>query len=77
MNSKEKIRRQWMMLSKDLFEMRRMHLIRLMKNKRLPLSERYAALMHIQGQTIAPDSSDESMLREIIDCLKAIDSESL
>jgi hypothetical protein len=42
--------------------MRDAHLIRIIRNKRLPLSERYASLMIYQGQINPPaDLSDETI----------------
>jgi hypothetical protein len=66
MSDNEKIQRELDMLARDLHAMRDAYLIRIIRNKRLPLSERYAALMQYAGIFHLPDdSSDESLSWEI------------
>jgi hypothetical protein len=78
MSDKEKIQRELDMLARDLHAMRDAYLIRIMRNKRLPLSERYAALMQYEGQfSQIDDLSDESLLREINQSLFEIDRKPL
>jgi hypothetical protein len=57
---KDKIQRELDMLARDLHGMRDAHLLRIIRNKRLPLSERYASLMIYEGAFHMPDNiSDE------------------
>lgn len=72
MNRAEKIAHEYAILMRDLIGIRDAYLIRIMKNKRLPLSERYAALMHYyMGNSPIPPSalSDDSMIEHINDAI--------
>jgi hypothetical protein len=78
MGDNEKIQREIDMLARDLHAMRDAHLIRIMRNKRLPLSERYAALMQYAGRFKLPDdSSDEYLSNELKLMIIVLDSAKL
>lgn len=75
MSDTEKIQRELDMLARDLHAMRDAYLIRIMRNKRLPLSERYAALMQYAGRfTLPDDSSDEYLTNELKLMIIVLDS---
>jgi hypothetical protein len=77
MSEAEKIAREWAMQSRAIADMRISYLLRIMRNKREPLSARYAALIHCKG-LFSPSSisipSEECMLAEIKQMLHFIDS---
>jgi hypothetical protein len=77
MNDAEKIVREWTMQSRAISDMRISYLLRIMRNKREPLSARYAALIHCKG-LYSPSSifipSEECMLAEIKQMIHFIDS---
>jgi hypothetical protein len=67
MNPNEKIQRELDMLAQQLHLMRDAYLIRIIKNKRLPLSERYAAHMQYDGCFHLPDDSSDAALKWELD----------
>jgi hypothetical protein len=78
MNPNEKIQRELDMLARNLHLMRDAYLIRIMRNKRLPLSERYASLMQYSGRFKLPDdSSDEYLSNELKLMIIVLDSAKL
>lgn len=78
MSEAEKIQRELDLLARDLQGMRDAHLMRIIKNKRLPLSERWASLMIYEGHmTIAPHLSDESMRDALALLIEKLNRDSL
>jgi hypothetical protein len=74
MSDTEKIQRELDMLARDLHAMRDAYLVRIIRNKRLPLSERYAAHMQYAGIFQVPtDTSDETLEWEIKLSIQEID----
>lgn len=79
MSDYEKIVREYQMALKDLQLARESALLRIIRNKRHPISARYAAMLIYENQSpdslgaISDDSSDESLMREINEFLHEID----
>jgi hypothetical protein len=79
MSDKEKIERELNMLSRDLIAMQRDYLMRKLRNKRLPISERLAALMRYQDMEddslfdgMEIDSSDQKIFDELYRLLESM-----
>lgn len=47
--NEEKIRREYAMIARDLDGLREAHLMRIIRNKRLPIFERFAAILAYEG----------------------------
>jgi len=59
---RDKIERELDMLARDLHGMRDAHLLRIIRNKRLPLSERYASLLIYEGIFYKGDDISEELI---------------
>lgn len=77
MSELEKIAREYEMLARDLKAARECELLRIIRNKRKPIAERYAAMIHY-SDWLFPNSLDESILESDISLFLAeIDSKPL
>lgn len=79
MSELEKIQREYQMILKDIQLARESALLRIIRNKRQPISARYGAMLIYENQepdsfgAIPDDSSDEKLAREIALFLHEID----
>lgn len=66
MSEQEKINREYAMIARDLKLARESFLLRIIRNKRQPISARYAAMILYSDWPLPEQSLDESILSEDI-----------